>query len=397
MVSTMRDPAAGLPPAPYLLTPGPLNTSAAVKAAMLRDWGSRDEEFREMTGCLRSRLLDLAGNSDGTLDCVPLQGSGTYVVEAMLGSLIPRNGRALVLVNGAYGRRIVEILRYLGRDFQVIDGGDYRPPRGYDVDMALGRDPEITHVVAVHCETSSGILNPIEDIAAAVSKHGRSLLIDSMSAFGALPTASGALPFDALAASANKCLESVPGIGFVIARKPVLEAARSNCHSLSLDLHAQWTGLNRTRQWRFTPPTHVVAALLQALEEHRDEGGVDGRYRRYTRNRDALVGAMRRLGFETLLPDAWLSPIIVSFLNPQHPGFTFERFYTLMKDRGYVLYPGKLTEADTFRMGCIGRLDESVMLGAAASAGEALAEMGVPDGRPASAALAERNALAECQ
>ena len=394
MAEATIGPAASPSPGPFLLTPGPLNTSAAVKTAMLNDWGSRDEDFRQMTERLRSGLLDIAGDADGEYDCVPLQGSGTFAVEAMLGSLIPRDGRTLVLVNGAYGHRMAEILRYLDRDFRTLDFGDDRPPIPADVDAALAGDRGITHVAAVHCETSSGILNPIEEIAAVVDEHGRSLLVDSMSTFGALPSGPGAFAFDALAASANKCLESVPGIGFVIARKTVLEGARPNCHSLSLDLHAQWRGMNRTRQWRFTPPTHVVAALLQALEEHRDEGGVEGRGRRYARNRDALIGAMRRLGFETLLPDGWLSPIILSFLAPRHPGFSFERFYGLMRDRGYVLYPGKLTAADTFRMGCIGRLDEGVMLGAAAAASESLVEMGVPDGRPRDAAIVARNALA---
>jgi len=367
---------------PYLLTPGPLTTSATVKEVMMRDWGSRDHAFRDMTADVRAGLLDVANDRDGALECVPVQGSGTFAVEAMIGTFVPDSGKALVLINGAYGRRMAEICRYLGRRHVTIDKGDFRPPRGEDVATALEMDPDITHVVVVHCETSSGILNPLAEIAAAVRAKGCSLLIDSMSAFGALVADPREIGYDALAASSNKCLEGVPGVGFVIARKSALLASEGNCHSLSLDLCAQWQAMNRNRQWRFTPPTHVVAALWQALRELRDEGGVVGRLERYARNRDTLVSAMRGLGFRTLLPDSWLSPIIVSFLYPGHENFDFERFYTLMAVRGFLLYPGKLTELNCFRMGCIGRLDEDVMLAAVDAVAGTLHEMGVPDGCP---------------
>lgn len=367
---------------PYLLTPGPLNTSANVKAAMLKDWGSRDLDFRSMTATLRARLLEIAGGQDSGLECVPVQGSGTFAVEAMLGSLIPPDATTLVLINGAYGHRMAEILRRLGRAYHSVDKGDSLPVTIEDVAAALDEHPEISHVAVVHCETSTGILNPLTGISAMVKGRGRTLLVDSMSAFGALPVDRDTIRFDALAASSNKCLESVPGIGFVIASTPVIEAAEGNSRSLSLDLHAQWTGLNRTGQWRFTPPTHVVAALIHALEEHRCEGGVEGRRRRYELNRDTLVNGMRELGFRTLLPDAWLSPIIVTFLCPRYEGFDFERFYTAMKDKGFVLYPGKLTAADSFRMGCIGRLDAGVMKLAVKAVAETLTELGIPDGDP---------------
>ena len=367
---------------PYLLTPGPLNTSASVKTAMLKDWGSRDQEFRDMTAKLRARLLEVAGGRTGDLECVPVQGSGTFAVEAMLGSLIPPNATTLVLINGAYGHRMAEILRRLGRAYISVEREDSQPVTGEDASAALDRHPEVSHVAVVHCETSSGILNPLAEISASVKGRGRTLLVDSMSAFGALPVDPDTIRFDALAASSNKCLESIPGVGFVIARSEVMEASEGNSQSLSLDLHAQWTGLNRTGQWRFTPPTHVVAALLHALEEHRCEGGVEGRRRRYQLNKDTLVSGMRALGFRTLLPDAWLSPIIVTFLCPRYDGFVFERFYEMMRDRGFVLYPGKLTAADSFRMGCIGKLDAGVMKGAVKAVAETLSELGIPDGSP---------------
>ncbi len=379
---------------PYLLTPGPLTTAYEVKEAMLRDWGSWDGDFREMTAELRRRLLAMAGDATGDFDCVPMQGSGTFSVEAMLGSLVPRDGKALVLMNGAYGQRIAQTLGYLGRAYTAIDKGDYLPPRGPEVAAALDADPAITHVVVVHCETSSGILNPVGEIADVVRERKRKLLVDSMSAFGAVPAGVGDIPYEAIVSSANKCIEGVPGFGFVIARKSALEAARGNAHSLSLDLHAQWSNMDRTGQWRYTPPTHVVAAFLKALELHEAEGGVAGRGARYAKNRDVMVAGMRELGFETLLQDRWLSPIIVTFFNPAHENFVFDRFYTLMKQKGFIIYPGKLTVVDSFRVGCIGRMDEHVMREVVEAARLSLAEMNVPDAAPPQAALDERARLA---
>ncbi|HJS40939.1 MAG TPA: 2-aminoethylphosphonate--pyruvate transaminase, partial [Sphingomicrobium sp.] len=360
---------------PYLLTPGPLTTAYEVKEAMLRDWGSWDGDFRAMTARLRRELLDIAGDTKGEFDCVPMQGSGSFSVEAMLGSFVPKDGKVLVLMNGAYGKRIAQTLTYLGRDHVTIDKGDYMPPRGPEVAAALDADPAITHVVVVHCETSSGILNPLKEISDTVYSRGRKLLVDSMSAFGAVPAGINDFRYEAIVSSANKCIEGVPGFGFVIARKSELEAAKGRSHSLSLDVHAQWDYMNKTGQWRFTPPTHVVAAFLEALRLHREEGGVAGRGARYARNRDVMVAGMRALGFETLLSSHWLSPIIVTFFNPAHPGFAFDRFYALMKAKGFIIYPGKLTVVDSFRIGCIGRIDEHVMRRVVEAAGQSLAEM----------------------
>ncbi len=377
---------------PYLLTPGPLTTAFSVKQAMLRDWGSWDADFREMTAEVCRRLAAMAGG--GALECVPMQGSGSFAVEAMLGSFVPRDGKVLVLANGAYGQRAAQTLRYLGRAMTVIDKGDYMPPRGAEVSEALAADPAITHVMAIHCETSSGILNPLAEIAEAVAAAGRRLLIDSMSAFGALPLDAGTLRFEAMVSSANKCIEGVPGFGFVIASAGALEAAEGNSHSLALDLHAQWAYLKKTGQWRYTPPTHVVAAFLEALRLHEAEGGVLARGARYAANRDTLVAGMRQLGFETLLKDRWLSPIIVTFFCPADPAFDFTRFYEAMKARGFIIYPGKLTVVDSFRVGCIGRMDPPVMRRVVAAAGEALAEMGVTSAAPPAEAVAERARLA---
>ncbi|KQW50187.1 MULTISPECIES: 2-aminoethylphosphonate--pyruvate transaminase [Ensifer] len=379
---------------PYLLTPGPLTTAYEVKEAMLRDWGSWDGDFRAMTADLRRQLLDIAGDAKGEFDCVPMQGSGSFSVEAMLGSFVPRDGKVLVLMNGAYGKRIAQTLAYLGRDHVTIDKGDYMPPRGPEVAAALDADPAITHVVVVHCETSSGILNPLKEISEVVYARGRKLLVDSMSAFGAVPAGVADFRYEAIVSSANKCIEGVPGFGFVIARKSELEAAKGRSHSLSLDVHAQWDYMNKTGQWRYTPPTHVVAAFLEALRLHREEGGVSARGARYARNRDVMVAGMREAGFETLLADRWLSPIIVTFFSPADPAFAFDRFYDLMKEKGFIIYPGKLTVVDSFRVGCIGRMDEHVMRRVVEAARASLTEMGVANAAPPAIALAERSRLA---
>lgn len=379
---------------PYLLTPGPLTTSYAVKQAMLRDWGSWDDDFRGMTLEMRTRLLDLLGDGKDDFDCVPMQGSGSFSVEAMLASFIPRDGKALVLANGAYGMRSAQTLQYLGRDHVVLDKGDYLPPRGDEVAQILADDPAITHVVAIHCETSSGILNPVEEISEVTYAAGRKLLVDSMSAFGAIELKASEIRYEAMVSSANKCIEGVPGFGFIIARKSELEAAKGNSHSLSLDVHAQWAHMNKTGQWRFTPPTHVVAAFLIALRAHEAEGGVAGRGGRYTKNRDVMVAGMRDLGFETLLKDRWLSPIIVTFFCPSDDNFVFGTFYELMKEKGFIIYPGKLTVVESFRVGCIGQMDEAVMLQVVAAAKETLEEMGVANAAPPAIALEERAKLA---
>lgn len=379
---------------PYLLTPGPLTTAYSVKQAMLKDWGSWDDDFRTMTRTMRSRLLALIGPGATDYACVPMQGSGSYCVEAMLGSFVPRDGKVLVLANGAYGLRAAQTLGYLGRACHLLDKGDYLPPRGTEVAEILAQDPEITHVLAIHCETSSGILNPIDEIAAATQAAGRKLLIDSMSAFGALPLDPVALNCAAFVSSANKCIEGVPGFGFVIARKDELEAANGNAHSLALDVYAQWTTMEKTGQWRFTPPTHGVAAFLKALELHEAEGGVPARGARYARNRDLIVGGLRDLGFETLLSDRWLSPIIVTFFCPADPNFTFQGFYEAMKSRGFIIYPGKLTVVDSFRIGVIGQMDAHVMHRVVQAARDALADMNVRSAAPPAAALEERKKLA---
>jgi 2-aminoethylphosphonate-pyruvate transaminase len=368
---------------PYLLTPGPLTTSLATKQAMLRDWGSWDADFNRVTAEIRQGLLAMAGVHDDSYACVPLQGSGTFAVEAALATAIARDGKALVLMNGAYGKRATQILDYLGRDYIALDKGDYLPPQPEEVAELLERHPDVSDVFLVHCETSSGILNPLREIADVVKARGKGLIVDAMSSFGAVPLTVDNIPFDVMVSSANKCIEGIPGFGFVIIRRALLEQSKGRAHSLSLDLLEQWQYMERTGQWRFTPPTHSVVAFRKALEQHAEEGGVGGRQARYTHNRDTLVAGMRAMGFQTLLEDRWLSPIITTFFSPTHPNFQFKRFYDELKARQFVIYPGKLTIAESFRIGCIGQIDERIVAQLLRAIADALAVMGVDDCSPA--------------
>ena len=345
---------------PLLLTPGPLTTSATVKEAMLHDYGSRDDYFIELNRRVCQELLTLC-DAQQTHLCIPLQGSGSFAVEAMIANQLPGEGKLLNLVNGAYGHRITEICRYIDRKVSVIETAEDQPVDVARLNQTLADDATITHVAVVYCETTSGILNPVEEVAEIVARHNRRLLIDAMSAFGALPLSVGNIPFDAIAASANKCLQSVPGLGFVIATKDTFSRTRGNAHSLSLDLHAQWQYMNDTGQWRFTPPTHCLLALDQALRELEKEGGVSGRYKRYEENCRTLVTGMRDLGFQTLLPDELQAPIIVTFLMPDEESFNFQELYDRLNALGYVIYPGKLTNIDSFRVGCIGHFGPDKM------------------------------------
>jgi len=361
---------------PLLLTPGPLTTSRRVKEVMLHDWGSRDAAFLRINGEVLEQLPRVV-NAAGSHVAVPMQGSGTFAVEAMLTTMVPRTGKVLLVVNGAYGRRARRICEVAGRVHIVHETAEDTPPALSEIERQLDADSSITHVFAVHCETTSGIRNPIEEIGALVERHGRRLLIDAMSAYGALPLDAARTRFDALAASSNKCIEGIPGLGFVLCREVALAEAEGNATTLVLDLYDQWQVLRRTGQYRFTPPIHVIVSFHQALAEFWAEGGQPGRGARYAQNCKVLIEGMRALGFRTLLPDRLQAPIIVTFHMPRDPRFAFQTFYDKLRDRGYVIYPGKLTVADSFRIGCIGRLDARHMRGAVSAVAEVLSELGI--------------------
>jgi 2-aminoethylphosphonate-pyruvate transaminase len=360
-----------------LFTPGPLTTSAGVKQAMLRDLGARDPAFLALVADVRARLLGLYGlaQADGW-EAVLLPGSGMFAVEAALSCMLPRSGgKLLALVNGAHGERLARIAAVHDLACEVLRAPEDRPHDPGAVRTALARDPALTHVALVHVETTSGVLNPQAEIGAVARAAGRTFFVDATSAFGALPVDFGTV--DLLAASADKCLEGVPGLAFVLARRSALAELEGRARTLALDLFAQWRGLETDGQFRFTPPTQVVLALRQALLELELEGGVAPRGARYRANHVRLRAGMEALGFRAYVPAAHSAGIIATFLQPGHPRFDFADFYRRLSERGFLLDPGKLTQVDGFRVANIGRLfraDVDALLLAVAAV---LDEMGV--------------------
>jgi 2-aminoethylphosphonate-pyruvate transaminase len=391
MSATMTDPIShtsfkgpdGQEDMPYLLTPGPLTTSRTVKLALLADWGSRDVEFRNIVKDIRSELKKMAG-CDDTYECVIMQGSGTFAIEAALGSIRPpKRKKTLVVANGAYGDRAFQILERLGRAVSKIDKGDSAAPSAEDVEAALSADRNISHVWVIHCETTSGIVNPIEDIARVCKAKDCVVMVDAMSSFGALPLDMVKDKIDVMVSSSNKCIEGIPGFSYVILKKDLLLAAEGQSHSVVLDLYEQWKGLEANGQFRFTPPTHALAAFRQALREHAEEGGVAARGARYKRNADTLVTRLKAMGFKILLNDNERGPIIQTILSPADPKFEFEQFYSGLRDRGFAIYPGKLTKRPSFRIGTIGQLDENVMKNVVIAIEQVLKQMDVRSMAPA--------------
>jgi 2-aminoethylphosphonate-pyruvate transaminase len=363
---------------PYLLlTPGPLTTSKSVKQVMQADFCTWDADYNDLVTGIRNRLVRIATESDG-FTAVLMQGSGTFAVEATIGSVIPPQGKLLAINNGAYGKRIIEIAARLKIPYTEIAQDEREPADPARIDAALAADPSITHVALVHCETTTGMLNPAEAVGKVARRHEKVFILDAMSSFGGIPLTMEQVGADYLVSSANKCLQGVPGFGFVIARREQLLGTRGWARSLSLDLFDQWREMeDKHGKWRYTSPTHVVRAFRQALDEFDAEGGVAARHARYSENHRVLIEGFTALGFRPLLPAELRSPIITSFHYPDHPAFTFEKFYEAMKRRRFVLYPGKVSRAETFRVGTIGHAFPDDFRQLAVAAREALAEMGV--------------------
>lgn len=365
-----------------LLTPGPLTTTLRTKLAMLRDWGSWDGDFNAVTARVRASLLKII-HGEETHVVVPLQGSGTFSVEAAVATVVPRNGHVLVLDNGAYCKRAARLATMMGRTCTILPFDDAVQVDPQAVDAALARDPSITHVVLVHCETGAGVLNPLPQVADVCARHGKGLIVDAMSSFGALPIDAREVKFDALIAASGKCLEGVPGMGFVFLRRAILDGCAGRSASLAMDLHDQYVYMEKTGQWRFTPPTHVVVALAEAIAQFEEEGGQPARLARYTDNCRTLVDGMAALGFQPFLPPDIQAPIIVTFHAPGAPGYDFKSFYAAAKAHGFLLYPGKLTQLETFRVGCIGAIGALEIRQAVHAVSLALKELGLPSGAPA--------------
>ncbi|MFQ3210772.1 MAG: 2-aminoethylphosphonate-pyruvate transaminase [Candidatus Paceibacteria bacterium] len=340
---------------PYLLlTPGPLSTTHRVKQQMLRDWCTWDKDYNQIVQQIRNQLVNLATDQPGYTATL-MQGSGTFSVEATIGSVIPASGKLVVLVNGEYGRRIAQIANKLGISTLVIDSGELAAVDPQALAKVLQEDAQITHVAMVHCETTTGMLNPLKAIGEIAQEYDKVYIVDAMSSFGGMVIDMAELHIDFLISSANKCIQGVPGFGFILAKHSSMNSIAGLSRSVSLDLYDQWRCMeDNLGKWRFTSPTHVVRAFAEALKELDGEGGVVARQQRYGENQRTLVDGMQRLGFEPLLDAQLQSSIITSFHNPQHPNYNFNTFYEVLKGKGFVIYPGKVSQADCFRIGTIG-------------------------------------------
>jgi 2-aminoethylphosphonate-pyruvate transaminase len=365
-----------------LLTPGPLTTSLRTKLAMLKDWGSWDSDFIAITARVRQSLLDIVHGHDSHV-VVPLQGSGTFSVEAAVATVVPRDGHVLVLDNGAYCKRAAKLTHLMGRRTTVVPFAEDAAISPEVLQTHLLADKSITHVVMIHCETGAGVLNPLQAVADVCQAHGKGLIVDAMSSFAALEIDARKVHFDALVAASGKCLEGVPGMGFVFIRKAILPQCEGNNNSLAMDLYDQYIYMEKTGQWRFTPPTHVLVALNEAIAQFEEEGGQAARLKRYQSNCRTLVEGMAALGFKPFLDPAIQAPIIVTFHAPADPRYQFKTFYDIAKKNGFILYPGKLTQVETFRVGCIGAIGPAEMAQAVHAVALTLKEMGIASASPA--------------
>ena len=365
-----------------LLTPGPLTTSLRTKLAMLKDWGSWDSDFIAITARVRQSLLDIVHGHDSHV-VVPLQGSGTFSVEAAVATVVPRDGHVLVLDNGAYCKRAAKLTHLMGRRTTVVPFAEDAAISPEVLQTHLLADKSITHVVMIHCETGAGVLNPLQAVADVCHAHGKGLIVDAMSSFAALEIDARKVHFDALVAASGKCLEGVPGMGFVFIRKAILPQCEGNNCSLAMDLYDQYVYMEKTGQWRFTPPTHVLVALNEAIAQFEEEGGQTARLKRYQSNCSTLVDGMAALGFKPFLDPAIQAPIIVTFHAPADPRYQFKTFYDIAKKNGFILYPGKLTQVETFRVGCIGAIGPAEMAQAVHAVALTLKEMGIASASPA--------------
>ena len=331
------------------------STQQTVREAMLQDCCTWDKDYNGgIVTPIRKGLLAIAGLDENEYTDVLLQGSGTYCVEATIGAAVKPTDKLLILANGAYGKRMAQIAGYYHIDHVLVSLHETELITGEVARRALEENPGITHLSMVHSETTTGLLNPIEEVAEVIRGKGITFIVDAMSSFGGVPIDMKKLDIDFLVSSANKCIQGVPGFGFIIAKREKPMACKGVARSLSLDIYDQWETMEKGGgKWRFTSPTHVVRAFYQAMKELNEEGGIVARYERYKKNHRTLVDGMRAQGFKTLLPDASQGPIITSFLYP-HAGFDFNAFYAALKQKGFVIYPGKISDADTFRIGNIG-------------------------------------------
>lgn len=345
-----------------LLTPGPLTTTDTVKREMLADHCTWDDDYKQITQKIRRELLELAHVSEKDYTVVLMQGSGSFGVESVITSVVGDDEKLLIVANGAYGERMVDIAEHARISYALYEEEYDKIPSAERVEKLLEEDPAITHVAMVHSETTSGILNDIASVAEVVKAAGKTMIVDAMSSFGGVDIEVGKLGIDFIISSANKCIQGVPGFSFIICNRQKLMESAGKARSLSLDLYDQWKTMEKDGKWRFTSPTHTVLAFAKAMEELKEEGGIPARSKRYYDNNRLLIRKMKEMGIQAYIGEEHQGPIITTFFYPEHHNFSFQEMYEFIKERGYAIYPGKVTDADTFRIGNIGEIYEEDIL-----------------------------------
>ncbi|RZT42176.1 2-aminoethylphosphonate aminotransferase [Cupriavidus agavae] len=340
-----------------LLNPGPVTLSERVRQSLLQtDLCHRESEFFDLQDEARERLLGVYGLAPAQWSAVLMTGSGTAALESMIAGLVPAQGKLLIVQNGVYGERIAQIAAQYGIGHAVVRHEWMEAPDLARLDAALGADPAITHVAVIHHETTTGRLNDIAGIDALCQQHGKRLLVDAVSSFGAEAIDFGG-NIDAVAATANKCLHGVPGAAFVIARRDALANAASRTYYLDI---ARLAKLQDQRNTPFTPSVHAYYALVEALREHAEEGGWQGRHQRYAALAEEVRSGLAALGIEALWPAAQSSVVLRAYKLPA--GVSYEQLHDGLKARGFVIYAGQGgLSSQLFRISTMGALHAADM------------------------------------
>jgi 2-aminoethylphosphonate-pyruvate transaminase len=346
---------------PYLLTPGPVTTSRAIKLAMLADFGGDDAEFFANVQAIRRALLKLAGCDDSHV-CVLLGGTHDHAVESVIGSIGPdKKKKTLIVSNGVDAQHTAALMQRLGKACVPLSYRESSIAAAADVAKALENDRNIAQVWITHCESSTGMLNPVADIGKVVAAHGRTFIVDASITFGGAPLSIVDDRIDVLIATSSTSLESLPGVAIVLARRDLLAAAKDRCHSPALDLHAQWHAMDDARQTVVPLPTHATLALREALNDLDHEGGIASRAARYALVARSLRERLHAMGFSLFLPDELASPFVQCVLSPKDEHFGFLQFHALLQQRGFAIARGTMVKHRSFRIGCMGHVNERVM------------------------------------
>lgn len=372
-----------------LLIPGPVTTRPEVRAAMAQDIAPWDNDFRPVLAEVCDRLLAIAGGVPGTHAVLPLQGCGHFITEAAARSFMaplghPKAGRILVPAIGQYADRMIRLAREAGRDVVAVPMPDQVPVDPAQIAAALAADPAISHVGIVYSETGTGVIHDVAAIGAVVRAAGRRMIVDAVSAFGAMPLDLSAQPeIDAVLFTSNKCFEGLPGLGFAACRLDGLEANRGNAGSWSFDLESiHQQALRSPGSFRFTPPVQVLAAFRVALDFHDAEGGRAGRHARYQANVDALYAGIERIGLSPYVPKQFQGPVVMNTHAPADPAWNLQTFVDGLKRRGFLISNFYNTPTPSFRVGCIGAITPDDMREFVAAIDAVLGEMQVRNRSP---------------